>query len=231
MNLEKIQYLTFDCYGTLIDWETGILDALRPILVEKGCLLPDAEVLQWYGKFEATAEKGPYKSYREILREVVDAFGSQFGFIATDLEREALPNSVGQWQPFPDSVEALRALSNRYQLVILSNIDRDMIKETASLLGNPFHRIFSAEEIGSYKPDLKNFRYMQEQLGVAKEELLHVAQSKYHDIGPAIELGWSHIWVTRGRDGTGGATPESEFVPEARVEDLEELMGWLLPQP
>jgi 2-haloacid dehalogenase len=233
LDFSKFEVLTFDCYGTLIDWETGILGALRPLIVHRtaahGKQLGEGErldgfILETYGELEARVEAGPYQKYREVLREVVRGFGERLGFAASQAEQDALPDSLGAWPPFPDTVAALRRMKSRYKLAIISNTDDELFARTAKLLQVPFDAVITAEQCGSYKPALRNFEVALERLGVpknvAKEKVLHVGQSRHHDIAPARQMGLASVLVTRrGR----GAVPANAAQPDLEVPDLKTL--------
>lgn len=224
IDLRAFSTLTFDCYGTLIDWETGILNALRPLLERHGQELGDDEILELFGELEAAAEAGPYRPYREILATVADGFGEQLGFETSPEERAAFGASVGDWPAFPDSVAGLRALKQHYKLVILSNVDDDLFAESAKRLEVPFDAVVTAQQAGSYKPSLNNFRTLLDRLGTPKEKILHVAQSLFHDIAPANAVGLTTVWVNRRHDRPGfGATPPQEATPALEVPDLRTL--------
>ncbi len=137
LDFSRFQAITFDCYGTLIDWETGILGAIRPILLSHGAELNDPEILRLYSELEAEAESSHYQPYREILRDVVRGFGNRLGFHATDVEQQSLPNSLANWKPFPDTVAALRQLKTRFKLGIISNVDDDLFSASARRLEIP----------------------------------------------------------------------------------------------
>lgn len=224
LDLSRFSHLMFDCYGTLIDWETGLLDALHPVLERHGASIDDASLLARYAELEAAQEAGPYKRYRRVLREVMSGLGNALGFTATEADRDALAGSVEGWPPFSDSIESLARLATRYRLVVLSNIDDQIFQHTAQVLGDPFDAVFTAERIGSYKPSLGNFRFALERLGVAEDRVLHVAQSLFHDHVPAKQLGLSTVWVNRPsrRPGTGIAPP-AEAAPDLEVPDLQSL--------
>ncbi len=227
LDFRRFEYLTFDCYGTLIDWETGILNSLKPILAAYGHSVPDAQILENYAELEARAEAGAYKTYREVLQEVVRGLGStvQPRFRPTEREIRSLPESVKDWRPFPDTVAALRELKARYKLAIISNIDDDLFAATARRLEVPFDAVITAQQAGSYKPSLKNFHLAIESLGVSAEKILHIAQSLYHDIAPAKLLGLATVWVNRraGKAG-GGATVASTAAPDVEVPSLKALV-------
>src|SRR6266700_2677673 len=146
IDFSEFEYLTFDCYGTLIDWETGILTALRPILSAHSVTISDNDLLELYGELEAEAESGEYKSYRQILDTVVHALGQRLGFSPSGAEVQALPQSLALWPPFPDTVEALRKLHTRFKLAIISNVDDDLFSDTAKLLQIPFNAVITAQQ-------------------------------------------------------------------------------------
>jgi 2-haloacid dehalogenase len=229
LDLTAYDALTFDCYGTLIDWSAGILAALRSILSDRAQGFSDADLLTMYGRFEADAEKpdanGQHKAYREVLREVVDAFGGQFRFTPTDEQRDALPDSIQEWPAFPDTVDSLRMLKTRYKLAVLSNIDRDLFALTAPRLVVELDALVTAQDVGSYKPGRAHFDEGLKRLSLPHDRVLHVAQSLYHDIKPARELGYSTVWVARG-EGVSGASFDgaSEATPDLVVPDLETLV-------
>ncbi|MGN6758161.1 MAG: haloacid dehalogenase type II [Thermomicrobiales bacterium] len=222
---DRFTHLTFDCYGTLIDWERGILAALRPVLTEHGLSVSDDAILELYGELEAAAEAGPYQPYRAILATVIDGFGARFGFTPTTVEREALAASVGDWPAFPDTVESLHTLARHFQLVILSNIDDDLFALSARRLRTDFAAVITAQQVGSYKPNRANFRFALQRLGVPSTQVLHVAQSLFHDIVPAKELGLTTVWVNRRHDRPGfGATPPASARPDLEAPDLQTLV-------
>ena len=221
LDFNQFAYLTFDCYGTLIDWERGIVEALRPVLASHGVELSDDEILERFGTLESAAEKPPYSRYRDVLAIVLDGFGKAFGFTPSADERETFGGSVGDWPAFSDSPEALQMLSRRFKLVILSNVDDDLFALSAKRLGVEFSDVITAQQVGSYKPDLRNFRMMLERTGNQPERVLHVAQSLFHDIAPAKSLGLTTVWVDRRHDRPGfGATPPAEATPDLVVPDL-----------
>jgi 2-haloacid dehalogenase len=220
LDFSQFEVLTFDCYGTLIDWETGILGALRPLAARHGVKLSDAELLALYGELEARIEAGPYQRYREVLRGVVHGMGERLGFAASEKEMDSLPDSLGAWPPFPDTVAALRRLKTRYKLAIISNTDDDLFAQTAKLLQVPFDEVITAQQAGSYKPSHNNFHLALRRLDVAKEKVLHVAQSRHHDIAPSHALGIKNVLVARrGR----GAVLENAAQPDLEVPDLKTL--------
>ncbi len=236
LNFSRFTTISFDCYGTLIDWEAGILPTLRAVLANHGQALPDAAILEFYGEFEALAESGPYQSYRDVLQSVVRAFADRLHFEATPAEIRSLHESVPAWLPFPDTVAALRELQEQYQLVVISNIDNDLFAETRKNLGVEFDGVITAEQARSYKPSINNFQMALCTLGLSPDRLLHAAQSVYHDVVPARSLGISTVWVNRksARPGIGAvrvsAGPDSEKRPDLEVPDLATLVAAIAAQ-
>lgn len=229
MNLDRFQLLTFDCYGTLIDWESGILGVLRPMAALHGAHPGDEAILEAYARAEASLEGGPYMHYADVLRGCVRSVAAGFGFDATRSEEEHLVESLGDWQPFPDTVAALERLGETRKLAIVSNTDEELIARTLRHLGAPrFAWIVTAERARAYKPSHGVFRLALETFGVDPARVLHVAQSLYHDVAPARELGMASVWVDRrgGRRG-GGATLPSDAVPDLKVSSLAELASML----
>ena len=224
MDLNGFDYLTFDCYGTLIDWESGILAAVHPLLAAHGLTIDDERVLSLFADIESSVQAERYRPYRQVLAEVVRGFGNSLGFKPSEQECESLAESVGSWSPFDDTVEALKALKRRYGLAVISNIDDDLFAESARRLGVEFDEVVTAQQVGSYKPSHENFLAAFERLGRGPDRILHVAQSLFHDIGPARELGLPCVWVNRraGRGGSG-ATAHARAEPDLEVPDLESL--------
>jgi 2-haloacid dehalogenase len=225
LSLEQYTVLTFDCYGTLINWEQGILAALRPLLVAHSCPLSDHDLLERFATLETAAEAGVYRPYTEVLRHVVEGLGAQLHFTPTPDECNSLAASLPYWPPFGDTVEALQALCKRYKLAILSNIDDVLFAHSARLLHVPFDWVITAQQAQSYKPAQRNFTLALQRIGLPKEQVLHVAQSLYHDIAPATQLGLATVWVNR-RHGqqSAGATPPAHATPDLEVPDLRTLV-------
>ncbi len=224
LNFSQFECLTFDCYGTLIDWESGILAALKPLLAAHNRTLDDEKLLELYGTIEAQAEAGEYRSYRKILQFVTQRIGARLSFALHENEINTLPDSLKNWPPFPDTIEALRRLKSRYKLAIISNTDDDLFAETAKILQVPFDFVITAEQAHSYKPSHRNFELAIERIGLPKHRLLHCAQSIFHDIIPAKELGIANVWVNRraGKKGSG-ATHPANATPDLTVDSLQQL--------
>lgn len=221
-DFSRFRIITFDCYGTLIDWESGILGALRPVLSAHDADLSDSEILRLYGEIEAEEESGEYREYKEILRAVVRGFGTRMGFTASREEQQSLPDSVADWSPFPDTVAALRQLKSKFKIAILSNIDDDLFAKTAPKLGIEFDHIITAAQARAYKPSLQVFRLAQSRIGVSPGQWLHAGQSIYHDVVPARSLGVSTVWVNRPSVRPGaGAARKASGVPDLEVASLK----------
>src|SRR5512138_183728 len=224
IRFEDFSVLTFDCYGTLIDWETGLLAALTPILEAHRVSVSTDTVLEHYAELESATEEGDYRSYRDVLRTVLTQLGSRLGFAPSSDERERFSASVRDWPPFPDSPAALQALHRRYRLAIISNVDDDLFAASEARLQVKFDWVITAQQARSYKPSLNNFRLAFERIGVPPGTIVHVAQSLFHDIGPANALGLASVWVNRRHGQPGaGATPRAHARPDLEVLDLAAL--------
>jgi len=224
LDFDGFEVLTFDCYGTLIDWESGIWKTLQPIAATHNVDLSPDRALELYGALETEAERGEYHEYRTVLQLVLKGLGAQLGFLPTANELQHFSMSVRDWPAFPDSAPALLALKKRYKLAIISNIDDDLFAFSAQRLQVKFDWIITAQQAKSYKPSLNNFRMAFERIGLPQSRILHVAQSLFHDIAPAKTLGLSTVWVNRRHDKTGfGATPPAQAQPDLEVPDLRTL--------
>jgi 2-haloacid dehalogenase len=224
LDFRRFEVVTFDCYGTLIDWETGILEALRPLRETAHLRASDREMLEAYALLESALESGEYMRYRDVLRGVMRGLTQRFGAAADKVDLDALSMSLPQWPAFRDTIESLKRLKKHYQLAILSNTDDDLFAQTARVLQVPFDFVITAEQVGAYKPSHRNFVHAHQIIGVPKEKWLHVAQSRFHDIAPARALGISNVWVNRRHDKDGeGATAFSGAEPDLSVADLKTL--------
>lgn len=231
LDFARFQVLTFDCYGTLIDWETGIFSALRPILAAHSKTIADPALLELYGELEAEAERGSFHPYREVLRSVVRGLGNDLGFTPTEEEVNRLPESLAHWQAFGDTVPALRQLQRRYSLGVLSNVDDDLFRSTAPKLGLEFDHVITAQQARAYKPSLAIFQLAAERIGVAPEQWLHIGQSVYHDVTPAQALGLATVWLNRPSRRAGvGAVKAASAQADLEVSTLSGLadlaVGW-----
>ena len=207
--LTDYRVLTFDCYGTLIDWETGIWEALQPLIGLNGAALKRAEALGAFARFEGHHERAtPELRYPELLRRVHRDLAASFG-LRTDRELDRVFGaSVHRWPAFPDSAAALAVLKRHFRLVILSNVHRVGIAASARRLGVEFDACYTAEDIGSYKPSDANFEYLLVHLktdfGLERGHVLHTAQSLHHDHVPANRFGLASAWIDRQRLSEGG---------------------------
>ena len=223
-DFDEFRVITFDCYGSLIDWENGILGALQPIVRAHGRTIDDIKLLQMYGEIEPDLQYGSYRPYRQVLREVVAGIGLRLDFSPTLAEMEALPNSLTSWNPFPDTVAGLRRLKRRYKLGVISNIDDDLFAASEKKLQVPLDYVVTAQQARTYKPSLNNFHIALEKMGVTVQQVLHVAESLYHDVVPAKSLGISTVWVNRTtRRGAFGATRPADEQPDMQVPDVLSL--------
>jgi 2-haloacid dehalogenase len=224
LDFSRFEILTFDCYGTLINWEEGILGCMHRILKAHGKVADDATILQLYGDFEARAEQGEYRRYREVLQSVVRQFGERLGFEPTDEEVRSLPGSLKDWNPWPDTVSGLRALQRRFRLAVISNVDDDLFATTQPKLGVEFDHVITAQQVGAYKPSLKIFKLALNRIGIPPDCVLHVGQSVYHDVIPAQALGLATVWVNRPSPRAGvGAVKAAEGKPDLQVSSLADL--------
>lgn len=224
LDFNRFEVLTFDCYGTLIDWEAGILAALHKVLSAHRKSVGDSRLLALYGDFEARAEQGAFHPYREVLQSVVRQIGDELGFAPTGAETRSLPQTLESWRPWPDTVSALQQLKTRYRLAILSNVDDDLFAATRPQLEVEFDEVITAQQAQAYKPSLKIFELALSRIKAPAHRVLHVGQSIYHDVVPAQALGLATVWVNRPsvRSGVGAVKP-AEAKPDLTVRSLEEL--------
>jgi 2-haloacid dehalogenase len=213
LDVTTFKALTFDCYGTLIDWEAGITAVLGPWAVEQGLNVNDEELLLAYADEEAAVEReNPTMLYPQVLAEAFRRTGASLGNPVSDAWADRLGASVPDWPAFPDSADALNRLATHYQLIILSNVHRAGFAGSNEHLHGTFAAIITAEDVGGYKPAGNHFRALDTtlpRLGVARSQLLHVAQSLFHDHVPAKRAGLPSVWINRRHDRPGwGATPE-----------------------
>jgi 2-haloacid dehalogenase len=231
IDFSAFEAMTFDCYGTLVDWERGILEALRPALRAHGVREEsDDALLQRFARLESTVESGSFRSYRDVLRAVSAGLGSALGFAPAPEEVEAFAGSVGEWPLFPDTVAALAALEGRYRLAIVSNVDDDLFSTTARRLGAHFDEVVTAQQVRAYKPARAHFDEVLLRLALPRERVVHVAQSLFHDVAPAKALGFTCVWVNRraGRGGSGATAPAAAE-PDLEVPDLATLVALAAP--
>ncbi|NHO32548.1 haloacid dehalogenase type II [Acetobacter fallax] len=218
MKLSQFKVLTFDCYGTLIDWESGIINALRPLTDRVSRPLSRDEILQAHARYESRQQKWtPGRPYPAILASVYRRLAEEWGVACGVSEAENYGASVPSWPAFPDSAEALAYLKQHFKLVILSNVDFRSFSGSNTRLQVEFDGIYTAEDIGSYKPSPRNFEYMLEylaDLGLEKDDILHTAESLFHDHTPANAFGLASCWIYRRHAQQGfGATMDPGAMP------------------
>jgi 2-haloacid dehalogenase len=227
VDLDRFGALTFDCYGTLIDWEAGILAGLRAVLDPRAVVVEDEDLLERYARHEAAIEAGPYLRYREVLAEALRRVCAELGIEPRWDEAEAFGGSVGSWPAFADSSTALASLASRFRLAVVTNCDDDLFAASNRRLGVTFDWVVTAQQVGSYKPSRRNFDVALERIeadGIPRDRVLHVAQSLFHDHVPAKELGMTTAWINRRHDRPGsGATPPAEATPDIVVRDMASL--------
>jgi 2-haloacid dehalogenase len=231
MKLTDFKALTFDCYGTLIDWETGLWNALQPLISAGQLKIGREEALNVFSRLETEQEvETPSLRYSALLSVIHARMAKKWGVHTHADLHDRFGASVADWPAFPDSVEALAYLKRHYKLVILSNVDRLSFAASNKKLGVTFDAVYTAEDVGSYKPDPRNFAHLIEHLeadlGIGKSEILHTAQSLHHDHVPAERAGLARAWIDRrfGQSG-GGATviPEKEPQVDFHFKSLAEL--------
>jgi 2-haloacid dehalogenase len=225
---ERYDAITFDCYGTLINWSQGIADFLRPRLESQDVHTIDSFVLEVFSELEPIAQAGEYKTYRQVLREVLIRFGKRLGFAVGEDDLIAFPASIADWPAFPDSLPALKQLGARFELVIVSNVDDDLFDLTLGQLPVNFDHVVTAQQVGAYKPDPAPFNVALERIGIDKSRILHTAQSRFHDIVPARALGLDTVWIRRDADATSAAK-EVDAEPDWTFDDMESFAAAMLP--
>lgn len=230
MKLSDFKVLTFDCYGTLIDWESGMIAALKPLTDQLSEKLTRDEILEAHARHEAKQERQtPTKRYREVLAIVYKRLAEEWGVKAGWEDCVRYGNSIKDWPAFPDTAGALKYLKQYYKLVILSNVDNESFAESNKKLGVAFDAIYTAEDIGSYKPSAKNFKYMLSMLkrrGYKKKDILHTAESMFHDHAPANQRGLKSCWIYRRFEQQGfGATMHPGEMPhyDFRFDSMGEM--------
>lgn len=233
LDFDRYEVLTFDCYGTLIDWESGIANALRPLAAARGVDADDAALLRLYAECEAESKHGEYRKYRDVQRDTVKAICARLGFAPDDAEADCLAQTIGGWPPFADTIDALRRLQSRYKLCIVSNVDDDLFAGTQRRLGVEFDGVVTAEQARSYKPSHNNFALAMRRMGVEKDKALHVAESVKLDIIPAKAFGMATVWVNRNKalgraasaSGTEDGAASGADLEVPSLDALAKLMG------
>lgn len=230
-----LRVLSFDCYGTLIDWESGIAAALRPWAGRNHVALNDEELINFFGVFETQVQnERPFRLYPEVLAETMRRIAYELERPVTDVELYAFARSVGSWLAFDDTVASLHTLAKHFELIVVSNIDNVSFRQSNDHLDVEFDSIITAEDVGSYKPAKRHFAALSDALaakGYSPNEHLHVAQSLYHDHVPAKEHGFATCWIDRRQDRVGyGATPKAADVePDCRFGNLIDFVAAVVP--
>ena len=228
LDFNRFEWVSFDCYGTLVDWETGISTAVSEVLDRRGIHKSRAEILALFADVEPRVQDSPeYLEYRRVLRRVMEMIGSELGFQCAESELDCLADTLPDWPVFPDTVAALNVLKTGYRLAIISNVDDDLFAGTAETLNVDFDVVVTSEQVRSYKPSLRNFNAASARMGAERDRWLHVAESLYHDVGPANRLGIASVWVDR--TGRGGGTRRTDAVPDLVVPDLAALARMMCP--
>lgn len=221
-NLSQYASLSFDCYGTLIDWNAGLLSALRPLAARAKRDVTDTGLLRLYASAEAAAE-ATFRPYADVLRAAATEIAKELG---VDPDPDAILDSFSDWPAFPDTRPALETLSATHHLIVLSNVDDALFAETQKTLGVDFDAVITAQQVGAYKPSARMFDALEARLPHGRERHLHVAQSLFHDIAPCRDRGLAAVWVRRDTGaGRFGATRRVDVDPEFAVADLRELVG------
>jgi len=218
MKLTDYKALTFDCYGTLIDWESGMVEGLRPLTSKLSPEPSRIDILQAHARHESEQQRWtPGMRYSDLLAIVYKRLAEEWDIAVTPYECETYGASVKHWPAFPDSSEALQYLKQHYRLIILSNVDNQSFKASNDKLGVEFDAVYTAEDVGSYKPDDRNFEYMFQELramGLNKDDILHTAESMFHDHAPANRHKLTCCWIYRRHDQEGfGATMDPGAMP------------------
>ena len=225
IDYDAFDALTFDCYGTLIDWETGILNGLKAALGSGIEGESDAQLLARFAHHEHAAEV-PYKNYREVLGLTSHMLAGELGLEISPEQEAQFGASVLDWPAFPDSHDALVSLQERYKLVVITNCDDDLFAASAAHLGITFDEVITAAQVGSYKPNIENFHFAHEKiqrtLGIPKDRILHVAQSLFHDHAPAKSIGMTTVHIKRRGN---GAAPQASATPDAVFPDMKSFAG------
>jgi len=225
LDLSRFDTLTFDCYGTLIDWETGILDVLHRILSAHGKTIDDATLLKLYADFEQLSENGEFHPYKDVLQSVVRRFGAELGFEPSDDEARSLPDSLASWNPWPDTVDSLRRLKKKFRLAIISNVDDNLFAATRPKLQVEFDEVITAQQARAYKPSLKIFELALSRFGTPRNRILHIGQSIFHDVVPAQKLGLATVWVNRPSARAGvGAVKAADAKADWEISSLSALL-------
>ncbi len=223
--MSKIRLISFDCYGTLIDWKKGVTGALRPLLDDYFITMDDEQVFRLFAEIDEDMVTAGFRPYREVLTEIMRRFAAKLNINMHPEDLDILVRSLPGWEPFGDTVEALREMkSKNYRLAIISNTDKSLIGETLKLLDIGFDMVITSEELGSYKPSPENFLEALRRFRQPADEIIHAAQSRFHDIIPARDLGISTAWINRYNE---PVPPMDEEYAGMRFPDLRSFVAGL----
>jgi len=220
--MPRFSLITFDCYGTLIDWESGMKNALRNLTKRRNISFDIESLPERYIEIELEIEKEGYRKYKEVLGLGVRRLFEEKGIMLSSEEEKIFADSINTWPPFNETTEVLRKIKEKYKLAILSNIDEDLIKHSIKLIGVEFDGVITAEQVKSYKPSHGHWKRMMDVFKIPKENVLHVAASYVHDIVPAKELGFRVAWINRKNE-----TPKGNIKPDYKFRDLRPLIRLL----
>ena len=224
LDFNRYQWLSFDCYGTLVDWETGISNAVSQVFARHGVRKSRGEILSLFADAEPKVQSsGEFLNYRRVLNDVMQIMAWEASIRLPAGEAESLPDSLADWPIFPDAPDALKQLQARYKLAIISNVDDDPFGQSETALDIKFDAVVTSQQARSYKPNLRGFNLARERMAVEDDAWLHVGESLYHDIGPANQLGIDSVWVNR--PDRGGGTRPTDAVPSLEVPDLAALVA------
>lgn len=220
--MPRFSLITFDCYGTLIDWESGMKNALRNLTKRRNISFDIESLPERYIENELEIEKEGYRKYKEVLGLGVRRLFEEKGIMLFSEEEKIFADSINTWPPFNETTEVLRKIKEKYKLAMLSNIDEDLIKHSIKLIGTEFDGVITAEQVKSYKPSHGHWKRMMDVFKIPKENVLHVAASYVHDIVPAKELGFQAVWINRKNE-----KPKAGIKPDHEFRDLRPLVNLL----
>lgn len=220
MDFNKFKLISFDCYGTLIDWKKSLMDIMTPFIKRHSLDLSIDQLFDLFFKADQKNIQEEYRPYHDVLVAIMEEMGRELNINLKQAERTCLVDRFGDWTAFPDTSDALQELQKKYKLAIISNVDDELFNMTKRCLGVRFDFIITAKQLGSYKPSKNNFIKALEKFGLPSEQVLHVAQSMYHDIIPTNALGWNNVWVNRYHEPK--RTDPAE-IPGLEVPDLASL--------
>jgi 2-haloacid dehalogenase len=215
--MNKIKLISFDCYGTLIDWKTSVVNTLKTLFDDYLIDISEEEIFKLFLGFDENLVKADFMFYRSMLREILKLYAKTFNINFAQDDLECLVRTLPSWKPFPDTVNALKIIKQNYKIAIISNIDRDLLDKSLIMLDTNFDYIITSDEVKSYKPSLNNFTYAFRRFNLPSQNILHVAQSRFHDIIPSNELGIKNVWINRYAQATS-ADPQE--IPAAEFPDL-----------